>query len=274
MDEPRLKPGLSDLDLIRRITEGDARALELLFDRYAPLIYRRALQVVHDSSLAQELVSDLFLSTWRTVTRRQAEPEFVFDWLLAMTAFDPEFDLHWEQFPRSKHFWLNSTLLEIRDSIRSSPRGAIRPTDQELEDLQSTKQALIAEIEDFLGRSRSADPYRPYFEEPPRRSVQDITVYLQDILGPRLTALSVGASDAQDVVKWASGETHPDEDVEQKLRHAYSIVRLLRPLESSESIRAWFLGMNPELDDQAPALVLPDDPELVTQAAQNFAATG
>jgi hypothetical protein len=274
MDEPRLKPGLSDPDLIRRIAAGDARALELLFDRYAPLIYLRALQVVHDSSLAQELVSGLFLSTWRTATRRQAEPEFVFDWLLAMTAFDAEFDLHWDRIPKSRLFWLNSTLLEIQDSIRSAPTGVLRPTDQELKELQSTKQALFAEIEEFLNQSRTTDHFRSSSEESPRRSVQEITVDLQDTLGPKLTALSVGANDAQDVVKWASGETHPGEDVEQKLRHAYSIVRLLRPLESSESIRAWFLGMNPELDDQAPALVLPDDPELVTQAAQNFAATG
>jgi hypothetical protein len=274
MDEPWLKQGLSDPDLIRRITEGDARALEVLFDRYAPLIYRRALQVVHDSSLAQELVSDLFLSTWRTVTRRQAKPEFVFDWLLAMTVVDPEFDLHWQRLPRSKHYLLNSTLLDIRDSLRSAPKGAFHPTDQELKDLQSTKQALIAEIEGILNGSRPVDQLSSYSETPARRSVQEITVYLQDTLGPRLTALSVGATDAQDVAKWASGETQSDEDIEQKLRHAYSIVRLLRPLESSESIPAWFLGMNPELDDQAPAQVLSIDPELVTQAAQNFAATG
>src|SRR5262245_7022291 len=35
--------------------------------------------------------------------------------------------------------------------------------------------------------------------------------------------------------------------------------RLLLQTEAPSTIRAWFSGMNPELDDRAPALVLADD---------------
>jgi hypothetical protein len=39
-------------------------------------------------------------------------------------------------------------------------------------------------------------------------------------------------------------------------------------------VRAWFMGMNPELDDQAPARVLRREPERVLQAARQFLAGG
>ena len=49
------------------------------------------------------------------------------------------------------------------------------------------------------------------------------------------------------------------------------------PLEaraSIETVRAWFVGMNPDLDDRAPALVLGEDPVGVLQAARAFLAHG
>ena len=39
-------------------------------------------------------------------------------------------------------------------------------------------------------------------------------------------------------------------------------------------IQAWFIGMNPDLDDQAPALLLHEDPHAVLGAARNFLAYG
>ncbi len=61
---------------------------------------------------------------------------------------------------------------------------------------------------------------------------------------------------------------------EQRLRQAYQIVRLLMERESAETVRAWFVGMNPDLDDQAPVLVLPEEPVRVLQAARSFLAQG
>ena len=51
------------------------------------------------------------------------------------------------------------------------------------------------------------------------------------------------------------------------------VVRLLRQEESPAAGRGWLLGMNPERDDRAPALVIADEPDLVA-AARNFLATG
>ena len=135
------------------------------------------------------------------------------------------------------------------------------------------KETLITEVEDFLRRSRSESQTIPEPAEVPRPSVAEISSFLHDALGPRLTALSVGVSDSREIVSWASGELQPDADIAQRLRNVYAIVRLLLQVETPQAVRAWFLGMNPELDDRAPALMLVDEPELVAQAARTLVAS-
>lgn len=107
-----------------------------------------------------------------------------------------------------------------------------------------------------------------------RLNVSMIVGSLQDVLGQRLVAVIGGVSDAKAVGKWARGERSPHPDTEQRLRNTFQIVQLLLERESAETVRAWFVGMNPDLDDQAPALVLGQDPVSVLQAARSFLAHG
>jgi hypothetical protein len=62
--------------------------------------------------------------------------------------------------------------------------------------------------------------------------------------------------------------------IEQRLRHAFQIVQLLLERESAETVRAWLVGMNPELEDRAPVLLLAEEPTRVLQAARAFLAHG
>jgi hypothetical protein len=105
-------------------------------------------------------------------------------------------------------------------------------------------------------------------------SISEMVHYLQDALGSRLTALLLGVTDARVLDDWARGEASPDSNAERRVRDAFRITELLLQEESPQAVSSWFLGMNPELDDRAPALVLGDEPELVAEAAQNFLATG
>lgn len=107
-----------------------------------------------------------------------------------------------------------------------------------------------------------------------RASVPKIAGELEELLGQRLTAVIAGVSDAKAVARWARGERAPRPDAEQRLRDAYYIAHLLLQTEGPTTIRAWFSGMNPELDDRAPALVLADDAPRVLQAARTFLAHG
>ncbi len=97
---------------------------------------------------------------------------------------------------------------------------------------------------------------------------------LQNVLGQRLVAVIAGVSDAKAVGKWARGERAPHPEAERRLRHAFHVTQLLLQQESAETVRAWFVGMNPYLDDQAPALLLSENPQAVLLAARNFLAHG
>jgi len=55
----------TDLELHRRLAEGDPQAFEELYRRYAPAAYGLALRVTGQPMLAQEVVHDAFLALWR-----------------------------------------------------------------------------------------------------------------------------------------------------------------------------------------------------------------
>ncbi|MFN8635983.1 MAG: XRE family transcriptional regulator [Chloroflexota bacterium] len=107
-----------------------------------------------------------------------------------------------------------------------------------------------------------------------RSSLPDVAHELERVLGQRLTAAIAGVADAKAVGKWARGERAPRPDAEQHLRDAYYVMRLLLQVETPATVRAWFIGMNPELDDRSPALALGEDAARVLQAARTFLAHG
>ena len=107
-----------------------------------------------------------------------------------------------------------------------------------------------------------------------RLEISAVVQCLQEALGQRLTAVVAGVVDAKAVGKWAKGTREPHPDTEARLRNAFQVAQLLLERESPETLRAWFIGMNPELDDQAPALLIGQEPQRVLLAARAFLAGG
>ncbi|MFD7628047.1 XRE family transcriptional regulator [Streptomyces sp. NPDC059851] len=91
-----------------------------------------------------------------------------------------------------------------------------------------------------------------------RMQISDIARFLQDNLGQRLTARIANISDPKQVGKWASGDTMPRPESEQRLRAALQVFQLIQDAESLYTARAWMIGMNPQLDDEAPAQCIAD----------------
>jgi RNA polymerase sigma-70 factor (ECF subfamily) len=60
----RGEPLLSDQDLIKRVCERDARAFEVLFERYGEMIRRHLVYTVRDDAAAQDLVQEVFFRVW------------------------------------------------------------------------------------------------------------------------------------------------------------------------------------------------------------------
>ena len=104
-------------------------------------------------------------------------------------------------------------------------------------------------------------------------SIQSITELLADLLGARLTA-HVARVDPSTVSRWKSGDSTPQPDAEQRLRATHQVARLLLAVDDSDTVRAWFIGMNPQLDDETPADVIAEGEfKAVLAAARSFVST-
>ncbi|NKW39019.1 hypothetical protein GS935_20065 [Rhodococcus hoagii] len=97
------------------------------------------------------------------------------------------------------------------------------------------------------------------FESSVELRFADIIQMLQDQIGPNLTAYIAG-KDTNTVTRWRKGNQTPTSDaIEARMRTAYQVLKLLTEVDSNHVARAWFIGMNPQLDDRAPADVLRED---------------
>lgn len=56
---------IEDERLAKRVAEGDALALEQLYDRYGQPVYSLALRIVRDPQTAEELTQEVFVRLWR-----------------------------------------------------------------------------------------------------------------------------------------------------------------------------------------------------------------
>lgn len=74
--------GATDLDLIRRVAQGDELALAGLYDRYGALVYSVAYRVLNDVGAAEEILQDIFYQLWRTASNYDASRGKLGAWLL------------------------------------------------------------------------------------------------------------------------------------------------------------------------------------------------
>ncbi|MFC4776539.1 RNA polymerase sigma factor [Paenibacillus sp. GCM10023252] len=77
----------ADEQLIRQIAEGDALALEQLYDKYERPIYSFVLRMVKDSMAAEEVVQELFMRVWKSAGRMKTDGSAgkVSTWLFAVS---------------------------------------------------------------------------------------------------------------------------------------------------------------------------------------------
>jgi hypothetical protein len=101
---------------------------------------------------------------------------------------------------------------------------------------------------------------------------------LTKIIGKKLTAYISSVKDARAVERWIAG-SEPYKGVEERLRLAYRLAKMISDHEGSRVVQAWFTGLNPELNDRVPIRLLREEdvqtvgPEILG-AARAFLAGG
>ena len=73
----------SDEALIKAIGQRDRNAMAVLYGRHHVRVYHFALRVTGDATLAEDIVSDVFLEVWRHADRFKSKAQ-VSTWLLAI----------------------------------------------------------------------------------------------------------------------------------------------------------------------------------------------
>lgn len=102
----------------------------------------------------------------------------------------------------------------------------------------------------------------------------DLVEALISKLGTRLVCFVVG-KDKSTITRWKASESPLPLEASQALRTIYQVFRLLESSESDHTIRAWFIGMNPQLDDESPLeAVQKGQHKEVMAAARAFLAGG
>ena len=78
---PATPPAETDAALVRRMAEGDDRALGTLYDRWHAQLFALALHLLGDQDEAEEVVEETFWQAWRQSARYAGERGTVGSWL-------------------------------------------------------------------------------------------------------------------------------------------------------------------------------------------------
>ncbi|MEU9377736.1 XRE family transcriptional regulator [Streptomyces sp. NPDC048255] len=89
--------------------------------------------------------------------------------------------------------------------------------------------------------------------------IQEIASFLQGQFSQRVVARLAGIEDPKQVGRWSRGQNEPRFESEFRLRTAFQVFRYIEECANRHVARAWMMGMNPQLEDESPLLVIADD---------------
>ena len=75
---------ISDGELIHAICSSEEWAMEMLYTRYHRYAYALAYRILYDSTAAEDIVQEVFLSVWRKAPSYQRQHGSVYSWLQAI----------------------------------------------------------------------------------------------------------------------------------------------------------------------------------------------
>jgi len=73
-----------DAFLLSQVQSGDERAISTLYDRYSRIVYSVALRVLSNSTLAEDVLQEVFMQLWRTPDSFTASGSSLGGWLAVL----------------------------------------------------------------------------------------------------------------------------------------------------------------------------------------------
>ncbi|MFD4371112.1 XRE family transcriptional regulator [Streptomyces sp. NPDC058486] len=112
---------------------------------------------------------------------------------------------------------------------------------------------------DHTERARTAEAEARAHQASMDVSISEIAQFLQETFSQRTVAFLAGIKDAKQVGRWCKSQNAPRYDSEVRLRTAFQVFRYVEECENRHVARAWMMGMNPQLEDDAPLQALAGD---------------
>lgn len=75
---------LTDAEIMLKIAEYDSKALELLYDRYTPLLYTLIKKIIPEKETAEEVLSEVFVIIWRQIDHFDFSSSNVYTWMVTL----------------------------------------------------------------------------------------------------------------------------------------------------------------------------------------------
>ena len=76
---------LSDIELMQKVSEFDSKALELLYNRYSPILFTMVKKISGEEKYCEEILSDVFVIIWRKSNLFDFENGNVYSWIINLT---------------------------------------------------------------------------------------------------------------------------------------------------------------------------------------------
>jgi RNA polymerase sigma-70 factor, ECF subfamily len=151
----------ADQALLAQVADGDSRALDALYDRYARVVYGVALRILGEAELAEDVVQETFWRVWRRARTFQSGRGKVAAWIFGI-AHNLSVDELRRQRSRPTPVYDTDETPVLRDRVDSSMDVVADALEQErgrligaaLENISAEQREAI-ELAYFGGMSQS-----------------------------------------------------------------------------------------------------------------------
>ncbi len=75
----------TDIELMQRVASYESKALEVLYNRYSPILYTLIKKIVTDETMAGDVLSEVFVIIWRKANYFDFNTSNVYTWLVTLS---------------------------------------------------------------------------------------------------------------------------------------------------------------------------------------------
>lgn len=75
----------SDIELIQRISNRDSKALEILYDKYSPILFTLVKRILGDKTKTEEVLADIFVIIWQKSSLFNLNSGNLYIWLINLS---------------------------------------------------------------------------------------------------------------------------------------------------------------------------------------------